>query len=251
MAGETKEAVKLNIYEKLAKIRKNVEVLQKNASGYGYKYVSEDLILEKITGLMDRYGLSLIPSIVQGSTAVVPYSYTETKAKKDGGTFDKRSNEVLVSADMVWTWIDNSHPVDRIEVPWMLVGQQADASQAFGSGLSYASRYFLLKYFNCATTEDDPDNWRSRQKEAAQSEEREIAKEIVAKIHNHVTEFVKAHADQRDALIAAIKLVAVDKNGKATDNYMKVEDPVVASKLWQKLNEEFFHVKEEIVEASK
>ena len=70
MAGETKEAVKLNIYEKLAKIRKNVEVLQKNASGYGYKYVSEDLILEKITGLMDRYGLSLIPSIVQGSTAV-------------------------------------------------------------------------------------------------------------------------------------------------------------------------------------
>ena len=244
MAAEVKEPVKLNIYEKLAKIRKNVEVLQKNASGYGYKYVSEDVILEKITGLMDRYGLSLIPSIVQGSTNVHPYHYVETKAKKDGNTYDKQSNEILVSADMVWTWVNNQTPEERIEVPWMLVGQQADASQAFGSGLSYASRYFLLKYFNCATTEDDPDNWRSRQKEAGLSEEREIAKEIVAKIHSHVTAYVAEHTDQRDALIEAIKSVAVDKNGKATNNYNAVVDPVVAGKVWQTLNDKFFHMKE-------
>ena len=245
MAAESKDTVKLNIFEKLARIRKNVEVLQKNASGYGYKYVSEDVILEKITGMMDRYGLSLIPSIVQGSTEIHPYNYTETKAKKDGSTFEKQTNEVLVSADMVWTWINNSNPSERVEVPWMLVGQQSDASQAFGSGLSYSSRYFLLKFFNCATTEDDPDNWRSRQKEAGLAEEREIAKEIVAKIHAKVSEFVKDHADQRDAVIAAIKSVAVDKNGKVTENYMKVEDPAVASKLWQKLNSEFFHESEE------
>lgn len=244
MTAENKDAAKLNIYQKLARIRKNVEVLQKNASGYGYKYVSEDLILEKITGLMDRYGLSLIPAIVQGSTSVAPYSYTETKAKKDGSTYDKKTNEVLVSADMVWTWIDNTNPNSRIEVPWMLVGQQADASQAFGSGLSYASRYFLLKYFNCATTEDDPDNWRSRQKEAANAEEREIAKEIVAKIHSNVTGFVQKNPDKRDAVITVIKSIAVDKNGKATENYMKVEDPAVASNLWKKLNDEFFHITE-------
>ena len=39
------ENAKLNIYQKLAKIRKNVEVLQKNKKGYGYTYVSEDTIL--------------------------------------------------------------------------------------------------------------------------------------------------------------------------------------------------------------
>jgi len=235
---------KLNIYQKLAKIRKNVEVLQKNASGYGYKYVSEDMILEKITGLMDKYGLSLIPSIVPGSLNVAPYHYVETKVKKDGEPYEKHTNEVLVSADCVWTWVSNENPAERIEVPWMLVGQQADASQAFGSGLSYASRYMLLKFFSVATTEDDPDNWRSRQKEAAMSEEREIAKEIVAKIHSHVTSYVAEHADQRDALIEAIKSVAVDKNGKATHNYNAVVDPVVAGKLWQTLNDKFFHVKE-------
>ena len=122
---------------------------------------------------------------------------------------------------MLYTWVDNADPSQKIEVPWMFVGQQADASQAFGSGLSYSSRYFLLKFFNSATTEDDPDNWRSRQKEAAKSEEREIAKEIVANIHNHVAQFLEKHADQRDALIAAIKEVAKDENGKATDNYTR------------------------------
>ena len=35
-------AEQMNIYQKLARIRKQVEVIQKNKSGYGYKYVSED-----------------------------------------------------------------------------------------------------------------------------------------------------------------------------------------------------------------
>ena len=232
--------VKLNIYQKLAKIRKNVEVLAKNASGYGYKYTSEDLILEKVTGMMDKYGVSLIPGIVPGTTKVEPYHYVETKTKKDGDTYEKHTNEIIVSSEIMYRWVNDENPEEFVEVPWVIVGQQADASQAFGSGLSYGNRYMLLKFFQVATTEDDPDNWRSRQREAAKSEEREIAKEIVANIHNHVTAFLEKHADQRDALIAAIKEVAKDENGKATDNYMKIKDPVVASQTLKRLNKDFF-----------
>lgn len=65
-------AEQMNIYQKLARIRKQVEVIQKNKSGYGYKYVSEDEILAKISVFMDKYGLSLIPNIKQGSTIVSP-----------------------------------------------------------------------------------------------------------------------------------------------------------------------------------
>ena len=239
-----KDPQQLNIYQKLAKIRKNVEVLAKNASGYGYKYVSEDLILERVTGLMDKYGISLIPAVVPGTTNVEQYHYVETKAKKDGGTYDKHTNEILVSSELLYRWVNNDDPSEYIEVPWVLIGQQADASQAFGSGLSYGNRYFLLKFFQVATTEDDPDNWRSRQQEAAMSEEREIAREIVTKIHNHVTAYVAEHTDQRDAVITAIKSVAVDKSGKQTGNYNAIVDPAVASKVWQTLNDKFFQVKE-------
>ena len=41
-----------NIYQKLAKVRKQVEVIRKNKSGYGYKYVTEDEILAKISVFM-------------------------------------------------------------------------------------------------------------------------------------------------------------------------------------------------------
>ena len=39
----------LNLYQKLAKIRKMTEVIQKNKRGYNYKYTSIDEILARVT----------------------------------------------------------------------------------------------------------------------------------------------------------------------------------------------------------
>lgn len=225
----------LNIYQKLAKIRKPVEVLQKNKSGYGYRYVTEDLILAKITGLMEKYGVSLVPNIVRGSTEVAPYGYTKTKSTKDGKIYEEKVNEILVRADMEWHWINNEDPNDRIVVPWSLVGQQADASQAFGSGLSYSSRYFMLKYFNVATSDDDPDNWRSLQREAEETESREIAKAIVEQIHAMVSEHIATHEADRQKIYDLTKKYAKDSKGKASVNYNLITDPVAAGKLLEEL----------------
>ena len=156
-------AEQLNIYQKLAKIRESVEVMQRDAKAYGYFYVKEEDLLAKITVGMKRYHLSLIPGIVPGTTEVTQYTYGKTKSAKNGDIYEEKVNEVLVSSDMTFTWVDNDSPTDQIVVPWSMVGQQSDASQAFGSGLTYSNRYFLLKYFNVATPNDDPDNWRSKQ----------------------------------------------------------------------------------------
>ena len=155
----------LNIYQKLAKIRKQVEVIQRNKKGYGYTYVSEDEILAKISGFMDKYSLSLIPSVIHSSAVVTPYHTKKTKSTNKGEIYEENVNEVLVSADMVFTWVNNENPDERVDVPWILVGHQSDGSQSFGSGLSYAMRYFLLKFFNIATPDDDPDKWRSKTEE--------------------------------------------------------------------------------------
>lgn len=235
---------KMNIYQKLAKIRKPAEVLQKNKKGYGYNYVSEDLILSKITGLMDRLGVSLIPSIKEGSTKVEPYSYTKTKVTKDGKVITEAVNDILVSADMEWQWVNNDDPSDKIVVPWTIVGQQSDASQAFGSGLTYSSRYFMLKYFNIATSDDDPDKWKSAQKEAENTENREIAKSIIAQVHEEVTKYIDEHPDDKTKVADTVKKYAKDK-GKATANYNVIEDPLVASALLQEILENFTNKKDE------
>ena len=95
-------AEQMNIYQKLARIRKQVEVIQKNKSGYGYKYVSEEEILAKISVFMDKYGLSLIPNIKQGSTIVSPYTYKKTKTTGKGDIYEENNNEVLVSAAEIY-----------------------------------------------------------------------------------------------------------------------------------------------------
>ena len=220
----------LNIYQKLAKIRKQVEVIQRNKKGYGYTYVSEDEILAKISGFMDKYNLSLIPSVIHSSAVVAPY---HTKKTNKGEIYEENVNEVLVSADMVFTWVNNENPDERVDVPWILVGHQSDGSQSFGSGLSYAMRYFLLKFFNIATPDDDPDKWRSKQKAAGAAEDKMIAEEIIASFDTMVKEFLASNQDKTEEVK---KFVAKYVKG---GNYFAITESVLASKLLADFKETF------------
>lgn len=222
-----------NIYQKLSKIRKQVEVIQKNRSGYGYKYVSEDEILAKVTGLMDKYGLSLIPAIVPGTSVVTPYHSKKTKIAKDGTIYEENINEVLVSADMLFSWVNNESPEERVEVPWVVVGHQNDGSQSLGSGLSYSMRYFLLKFFNIATPDDDPDKWRSKQREAAAAEDKTIAEQIVQTIDRTVRTFLQADPGKSEEVKAFISRYV--KGG----NYLAIKESAVASKLLSDFRKQF------------
>lgn len=223
----------LNIYQKLAKIRKQVEVIKRNKKGYGYTYVSEDEILAKISGFMDKYSLSLIPSVIHSSAVVTPYHTKKTKSTNKGEIYEENVNEVLVSADMVFTWVNNENPNERVDVPWILVGHQSDGSQSFGSGLSYAMRYFLLKFFNIATPDDDPDKWRSKQKAAGAAEDKMIAEEIIASFDTMVKEFLASNQDKTEEVK---KFVAKYVKG---GNYFAITESVLASKLLADFKETF------------
>lgn len=223
----------MNIYQKLAKIRKQVEVIQRNKRGYGYTYVSEDEILAKISGFMDKYSLSLIPSVVSGSAQVSPYNTKKTKSTGKGELYEENVNEVLVSADMIFTWVNNDKPGERVDVPWVLVGHQTDGSQSFGSGLSYAMRYFLLKFFNIATPDDDPDKWRSKQKAAGAAEDKMIAEEIIKSFDETVKGFLVENPTKSEDVK---KFVGKYVKG---GNYFAITESVLASKLLNDFNSTF------------
>ena len=145
-----------NIDEKLQEIKEEVCIMQKNKDGYGYSYVDEESILLKVNTKMIDLNLRLIPKIVPSTfnTQIVNYK-------------DKKGNDVtdiLVSSEMSFVWKD-IETGETEEIPWGLVGQQNDGSQAFGSGLTYSNRYFLLKFFNISTSKDDPDAIRKKLKE--------------------------------------------------------------------------------------
>lgn len=228
---EKENRTSLNIYQKLAGVQKAVDVLKKDKKGYGYSYTSDVELLPKINSAVAEYGLTLIPEIVQGTASVQPFSYEKIKK----GEVEK-VNEFLVSADMVYTWVNNDNPEEKVVVPWTMTGNQADSSQAFGSALTYSNRYFLLKYFQCATTTDDPDFIRSKQKEEKSKNELAslieeidaIANDVVSRDpgqRKKITELVTKHVDKRD------------ENGKlvTTANYKQITKKARAAALLRDL----------------
>ena len=231
--------IQLNLYEKLAKIRQLCEVMSKNKSGYGYKYVSVDEILARVTAGMKRYKISLIPWIVPDTSVAEPYSYTKTKATKSGEIYEEKVNEVLVTGSVNYRWVNDEDPTEFLDVPWYMTGSQSDPSQAFGSAMTYSLRYFLMQFFQIAALDkEDPDNWRSAQKEAQNAEDKEIAKNIIEVIHATVSEFLTENPDGKQAVVEVVKKYAKEK-GKATANYFAIEDPKVASALLEEVNEKF------------
>lgn len=150
-----------------------------------------------------------------------------------GDIYEENNNEVLVSADMMWSWVDNDNPEERIDVEWALVGQQGDASQAFGSGLTYSNRYFLLKFFNIATPDADPDAFRSKQRAAETAEDKMIAEQIIQSFDETLKEYLSVHKDKTDDVKKFVSKYA--KGG----NYFAITESVLAGKLLSDFKETF------------
>lgn len=216
---------KKTLDEKLQEIKNEISIMQKNKEGYGYSYVDEESLLLKINAKMLELGLRLIPEIVPGTLKTEILNYKDKK--------DKDVTEILVSSDMKYTWKDIETKETEV-INWTLVGQQADGSQALGSGLTYTNRYFLLKYFNVSTSKDDPDEIRKKQKEEDEKKkittEQTKIKKIFAKavtkygtkdeVYNllgtNKDEFVKNYSDAEKCknLLEQIELLLEDKKEK-------------------------------------
>ena len=236
------EEVKMTLVQKLSKIREMVEVLLKNKKSFTGYYVPEDEILARIAAGEKKYGVFLSVRIVPGTLITTPVSYTKTKKDKAGNLTNEEVNEVRVQADTVYTWINCDDIEDTMEVPWAIVGQQGDTSQAFGSALTYANRYFMLKFFQVATTNDDPDNWREKKDEAEQEADMAIVRKIITKIDAHVRGYLSANknaADARKAVSATIKKYVSDGDKPSADYASYLTDLDDANKLLADLQANF------------
>lgn len=223
----------LNLIQKLAKIRAISDVVAKEKRGYNYSYADITTILAKITAGMKKYGVSLIPQIVPGTANVEQSVSSTTKFTKTGEAYEAKTTEMLVTADMIFKWVNDEDPEDYIEVPWFVTGSQGDPSQALGSGLTYCTRYFLCNYFQIAQADSDVDVYRSKQKEAESSEDRAIAEEIISQFDSLVRTFLADNPGKSDEVKTFVKRYV--KNG----NYLAIKEPALAADLLAKFNENF------------
>ena len=223
-----------NIYQKVARIRKIADVVQKNKKGYGYTYVSEDAILAKVKAGMDREGVVLEVTILPDTVRIEPYTYTKVKGGKEETVY-----EFLVTGCVRFSWVDIDNPTDRIDSHWVFSGTQGDAAQALGSALTYANRYYMLKFLQIATSDDDPDAWKLRKKEAEEEEERELVNDMLNEIHAMVTEHIDSIADEKKKKADRDRIVDIAKKYQPKGNYLKITDMEKAKSLMADIRKEF------------
>jgi len=180
----------MKLYEKLLELRKEIDIMQKDTKGYNYTYVSEDSILLKIKDKMTDLKLLLKPIIVPNTITNRDLEYNDKKG------FPQK--DVIVQAEMIFRWYDIDTG-DFDDTSWALIGQQSDSSQSFGSALTYAGRYFLLKYFNVATTNDDPDKIAKDQAEKEKNETIKVINSYKKKIIKLFEELNTKYASQDKA----------------------------------------------------
>lgn len=140
-----------NLLKKLHAIQCKVRAVAKdedtktNYNPNGFKYVSGDKIIGYIRPVMDELGVILKSEVLSVANQTQEYTTSKGNVKR----------EVFTSITMKMTWID-TETGESMECLWAGNGMN-DWDKGFGSAVTYAIRYFLLKQFLVSTDEDDVD----------------------------------------------------------------------------------------------
>ena len=154
----------LNLFQKIADVKANIDGFTKDAKSYNYSYVSGSQVLHRIRNKMIENNLLLIPKTTEENYKQIQVTRFNQKAKREITV-----TEFVVEMKLTYVWINADKPEEQLEIPFYAVGQQDDVSKAHGTGLTYAERYFLMKFFNIPTDEDDADAKEKQEKYANSS----------------------------------------------------------------------------------
>jgi hypothetical protein len=153
----------VNIYQKLIEVRKEVPYLQKENTGAQYKYVSSSQVLSNCKIKMDELGLLLIPRVTGHKVLESAIQYYSIDAeKKETEHVAKRTTTYFTELDMTMTWVNAENPEEMIECKWYGQGVDIAGEKGVGKAMTYAEKYFMLKFFNIPTDKDDPDSFQKK-----------------------------------------------------------------------------------------
>ena len=140
--------IEKNLYQRLESVRKQVPELLKDSKNksLSYNYVSSSKVLSSIREAMDKEGVVLIPRIKEHKVEIFG---------KNGAPGSLPWIFTTINIDFMWVNVDK--PEETLLCEW--VGQGLDKSErGLGKAFTYAEKYFLLKFFQIPTPEDDVDS---------------------------------------------------------------------------------------------
>lgn len=203
---------KRNIWQKLHFIQNHVSGLAKDAKNGVYDYTTGNKILEHVKPLMNKLGLLLKTELL--SIKNERQDYTVTTTWNNQKTV-KNKSEILTTCEIRFTWVD----IETGDTDVNLFGANGmnDWDKGVGSALTYAERYFLLKYFHIQTDKDDIDNPEHKEDAQAEAAPAQPNSELKA------TEILIAAAQLEDPKKGQIKEPTTDEKVRVMNNVPATE----------------------------
>lgn len=179
----------MSIYKKLLNVKKKVPYIQKDKQSFQYSYATPSAVLGTLNPLLNDEGLILKTEVLSAVSTRVLIKTKEDKVKtvranKLEGIEGKKEfldvYETLYDLDLRFTWVD-IETGEKDENLFFASGMNGD-EKGVGSALTYGERYFMLKYFNIPTDDDDPDAFQAKN-----MTEEDLKKEALKALENAKT----------------------------------------------------------------
>lgn len=154
MINYINEIKQMNLWEKLSQISNEVEGvfkdMQVGGNGYGYKAVGVEQVITKVNDKMTKYGVVIYPT-----NQKVEF-LNEEVVKKDGTMGINR----VVNVEIEYTVVNIHNPEEKIVTHGFAQGLDS-GDKASGKANTYCYKYVLLRLFNIAVLNEDPDRTHS------------------------------------------------------------------------------------------
>lgn len=224
------EEKKLNVYQKLAEVRKKVPYLQKGQRSNQYSYVGSSDVLTALNKEINKVGLLLKPEIISSKvTDNHEERWFQDKVKQEAIPTDRIT--YFTELEMLMTWINIEEPSEQIQCRWYAQGVDIAGEKGVGKALTYGEKYFMLKFFNIATDNDDPDKFQKEQLKKTLITQRQI--DVAYKLAKDVAE--KANQTQQTVINTAKATAKVAPN-KEIEEYNGYEYGKLSSVLKDYIN---------------
>lgn len=219
------ETQQLNLYQKLAKITGEIGVIAKDGNNQQqkYKYIEYETIAGKFRELFSKYGVVLIPSMVEQERSAI--------------TTSRGSSGVSTVCHFEFTVVNADKPDDRFVVKWQ--GEAADyGDKATNKAATAAVKYYLMRQFNISSKGDeDPDSQTPEVAQKPQKPAMASVRQITAVSKLLASKGVTNGEDRKAILGAAIggKGAVLDPNKITVVKLKEVENRINNATLDQLL----------------
>ena len=218
----------MTLHEKLLAMQTRVDGLIKDGKNLSDKYdfASDENVLDRFRPMMDELGLLLIPIV--------------NSAELHEGATRSGTARYLTELRLTMVWHDVESGKE-IQIPWYAQGVDLAGEKGVGKALTYAEKYFLLKFFHVPTRKDDPDgDARTRSGEKSQTGTA-ASKENVDYCRKAVRQMIlELYGNDQDKIKAAYLFLtqAKSRGYEGVDSLESVKDPAVPV-LYGKLKKQY------------